>query len=271
MAKEHLTRAQVREKYLALEKRGEFDVHVDPIDYEAVIPVTKDYPYYPKTLKAKLARFFRYQFIVKPFMARINSHELETSVVGRENLRGVRSAIVTCNHVQMFDCIALKKAMRGHYLNIVAASFNNFPGFLGDGMRASGMLPLPEGFEGMRHFEEALSDSLKKRHYVLFFPEQSEWWYYPKVRPFKDGAFHYASRYDVPVVPCFISFAKRKHAIKDPEGMYPERMIVHILKPIFPDHSLPFKEQKAKLRDEAFAATKACYEEVYGKKLSYEE
>jgi 1-acyl-sn-glycerol-3-phosphate acyltransferase len=271
MAKEQLTREEVRAKYLALEKQGIFDQHVDPIDYSIVIPVKKDYHYYPVGLKEKAVRFFRYNFVVKPFMAHVNKDFLETEVVGRENLRGISKAIVTSNHVQMFDCVALKKAMKGHPLNIVAAPFNNFRGTLGDAMRASGMLPLPESYDGMKHFEDALKLSLDKKHFVLFFPEQAEWWYYRKVRPFKDGAFHYALQYDVPIVPCFISFAPRRKAIKDPEGMYPERMIVHILKPIYPNKENSFNEERNRLKKLAFEETKDCYESVYGIPLSYNE
>lgn len=271
MAKEQLTREQVRARYLALEKEGKFDQHVDPIDYDIVIPVRKDYHYYPVGLKEKTARFLRYNFVVKPIMAHVNHHCLETSVVGRENLHGLKAAMVISNHVQMFDCMALKKAVKPHYLNIIAAPFNNFRGFLGDGMRASGMLPLPEKFDGMRNFEDAIAHSFSLHHFVLFFPEQSEWWYYRKPRPFKDGAFHYAVKNNVPVLPCFISFAPRKHVIKDPEGMYPERMIVHILKPIFPNPSHELKAERAYLRDAAFEECKACYEETYGIPLSYQE
>ena len=271
MGKENLTREQVKERYLTLEKEGRFDQHVDPIDYSIVIPVKKDYHYYPQGLREKIIHGVRYLFLVKPFMRKVNERFLETEVMGRENLRGISRAIVTSNHVQMFDCVALKKAMQGHYLNIVAASFNNFKGPLGDAMRASGMLPLPENHEGMGNFEKAIKLSLDKKHFVLFYPEQSEWWYYPKVRPFKDGAFHYALQYDVPVIPCFISFAPRKKKIEDAEGMYPERFIIHILKPIFPEQGHILSEERNRLRDLAFLETKNCYEETYGKPLSYME
>jgi 1-acyl-sn-glycerol-3-phosphate acyltransferase len=271
MAMEHLTRAQVRAQYLEFEKKHIFDQHVDPIDYSLVIPVTREYHYFPRGLKETLSRKARSFFVVKPFMSRINRVLLETEVTGQENLKGLKSAVVTSNHVQMFDCVALKKAMGRHYLNIVAASFNNFKGPLGDGMRASGMLPLPETYEGMAHFEEAVEKCLRGKHYVLFFPEQAEWWYYPKVRPFKDGAFHYAVKFNVPVVPCFISFAPRKKEIKDPEGMYPQRMIVHILKPVYPLLEGTFQERRDWMKNQAFAETKACYEKTYGKPLSYED
>ena len=133
------------------------------------------------------------------------------------------------------------------------------------------MLPLPESFDGMSHFEDALELSLKKKHYVLFFPEQAEWWYYRKVRPFKNGAFHYALKYNVPIIPCFITFAPRKKKIDDPEGMYPERMIVHILAPIYPEEGKDFALERERLKATAFNETKECYENVYGIPLRYSQ
>ena len=58
-------------------------------------------------------------------MVKVANKWEELQVEGRENLKGIKSAIVISNHVQMFDCIALKKAMKGHYTHFVAASFNN--------------------------------------------------------------------------------------------------------------------------------------------------
>jgi 1-acyl-sn-glycerol-3-phosphate acyltransferase len=172
MSKEHLTREEVRRRYLALEQQGLFDQHVDPIDYSIVIPVTKDYHYYPVGLRETLSRSFRYEFVVKPLMRKVNRRYLETTVVGQENLRGLSRAMVVSNHIHMFDCMALKKAMKGHYLNIVAASFNNFKGFLGDGMRASGMLPLPASLDGMKGFENAIALSFKKKSSYLHTREE---------------------------------------------------------------------------------------------------
>jgi 1-acyl-sn-glycerol-3-phosphate acyltransferase len=271
MAKEQLTREEVRKRYLALEKQGLFDQHVDPIDFSIVEPVGPDFHYFPVGLKEKIKHDLTAFFTKRPFIFYVNHTLLETEVVGRENLKGIKSAILTCNHVQIFDCIAVEKAVRGHYLNIVAAPFNNFSTPLGNIMRSGGMLPLPATIAGMPNFEKALAACLRKKHYVLFFPEQAEWWYYPKVRPFKDGAFHYAAKYDVPVIPCFISFAPRKKKIKDKEGMYPQRMIVHVLEPIYPPKDGSLRDKRDYLRDAAFEKTKKCYEQVYGKPLRYDE
>jgi len=83
MSKENLTRAQVRERYLALEKKRVFDEHVDPIDMSIVIPVTKEYHYYPTSFVERLQRRLRFDFVVRPFMGRVNDRLLETTVVGK--------------------------------------------------------------------------------------------------------------------------------------------------------------------------------------------
>lgn len=264
---EALTREEVRNRYLSFEKEGRYDEHVDSIDLSKCIPVTPKYHYFPVGLKEKAVHAFRYECLVKPFMARKNHKDLETEVVGKENLRGIRSAIVVSNHVHMFDCVALKKAVSPHYLHIVAAPFNNFSGSLGDMMRASGMMPLPSGYEGMPSFEKAIGTALKKKRYVLFYPERAEWWYYHKLRPFKDGAFHYAVKYLVPIVPCFITFSSRKKPYSGKDGDYPERMTVHILRPIMPDPSLPFAKERERMKREAWEECRDCYERSYGKSL----
>jgi 1-acyl-sn-glycerol-3-phosphate acyltransferase len=271
---EKLTREQVRQKYLELEKKGIFDEHVDPIDYSIALPVDASFHYFPEGLREHLKRFFVYSFVAAPTIRDANSRLLETEVVGKENLKGIKSAIVVCNHVEKYDCVAMIKAVRPHKLNIVAASFNNFRGSFGEGMRASGMLPLPtklSDIPSMRNFNDAVERALKKNHYVLFFPEQSEWWYYPKPRPYKDGAFYYAVKNKVPVVPSFITFAPRKKKIKDPEGTYPSRMIVHLLSPVYPKPNISLGENRTYLKETAFEECKACYEETYGKALSYNE
>ena len=119
MSKENLTRAQVRERYLALEKKGLFDQHVDPIDMSIVIPVTKEYHYYPTSFVEGLQRRLRYAFVVRPFMSQVNGRFLETTVVGKGNLRGLKSAMIICNHIHMFDCLALKKAMADEKVRLI--------------------------------------------------------------------------------------------------------------------------------------------------------
>lgn len=269
MAKENLTREQVRERYLTYEKEGRFNDHVDPIDFSIAMPVNSSFHYFPITLREKIKNWAIMNFGLKQFMDKVVNRYQEVEVVGQENLVGIKKAIVISNHVQMFDCITIKHAMGEHYTHVVAASFNNMKGKLGDSMRASGMMPLPNDFHDMVYFEKALEKALNLNRYVLIYPEQSEWWYYEKPRPFKDGAFYYAAKFNVPVISCFITYKPRKEKDVTPDGMYPYGMIVHIMKPIYPKAELSFKENRDIMRESAFNLLKDCYESTYHKPLEY--
>src|SRR5574344_249409 len=270
MAKEQVTREEIHQRILALEKEQKFDTHVDPIDYSIAMPVDSSFHYFPVGLKERLARWAPMTFGVDEFMVKVAHKWEELDVVGRQHIIGIKSAIVLFNHVQMFDFIPFKKAMKGHYTHFVAAPFNNMKGKFGDAIRAAGMMPMPNDFlKDLRYFESNIKRALEKHHYVTVYPEQSEWWYYEKPRPFKDGAFAWAVKFNVPVIPCFITFKPRKHPDPTPDHMYPRGMTVHILKPIYPNVNADPKAERIRLRDEAFNACKACYESYYGKPFAY--
>jgi hypothetical protein len=78
-----------------------------------------------------------------------------------------------------------------------------------------------------------------------------------------------AYRAGVPVLPTFITM---KDDVRLDESGYPiQRFTFHILPAVYPDESLGEKRGAEQMRDQAFAACKAKYEEVYGVPLSYGE
>lgn len=266
-----MTRQEVLDKIAECEHAGAFDTHVDPIPDELVIPVTEDY-HYPgrRTLLERIKYRLQKIFIVWPFTYYINKVPFKTRVVGRENLKGLTSAIVTCNHIFKFDCLVLKYGNRGHQTYTVAAPFNNMKGFLGEMMRAGDMLPLANSLHGISHFNRAVERALtEKRQFVVYYPEGSMWWHYKKPRPYKGGAFYTAVKYNVPVVPQFITFEDNDKKIG--EGGFPEKhYTLHILPPIYPDITLSRKEDAERMRRLAFEGCRKVYEDTYGIPLSYE-
>ena len=187
------------------EKKGLFSEHVDPINPDMILPVGDNFPYLKKPLRLRIKYFFIYNFIVKIFEPR-ELKRMGYKVVGRENLKGIKRAIVTSNHINKLDCTLNRHALKGHKLYITAADFNNMKGLLGDIMRASRMMPLGNTMAGMKNFDNAVNTLLKKNNYVLFYPERSEWWCYKKPRPMMNGAFHFAVKNNVPIIPNFITF-----------------------------------------------------------------
>lgn len=260
------TRLQVLADIEKYERLGQFDKHVDPVDMSIALPVDENFQYIPRGI-LKLKYFFERTFYVKPFIKKANRDMLCTEVFGRENLDGIDSAIITCNHVNKFDCLAVQYAARGHRVYTIGAKFNNMKGFMGEMMRAGGLLPLSDNMTAMRNFNKAVSHYLKKGNYVVCYPEQAMWWNYEKPRPFKDGAFSLAAINNVPVIPMFITF--RPSGKFDENGIEIKYFSIHVMKPIYPDPELPRRKNVDMMRDKNYQACREKYEEIYQRKLEF--
>lgn len=265
-----MTRRDVIAAMEDCEKKGTFDVHVDPIPEEMIIPVTEDYHYPNKrTLWEKIKFGVQKIFIVKPFIIYHNKVNYKLEVIGRENLKGLDAAVLTCNHVDKFDCLAVKYGARGHNTYVVAAPFNNMKGFLGEMMRAGGMLPMNTTMHGTASFNKMVEEVLTvKKDFLLIYPEASMWWHYKKPRPYKDGGFYIAEKYNVPVVPHFLTY--RDSGKKDAEGIPIPYYTLHIMPPIYPKKEFSKQENIAYLRESAHKACCKVYEKTYGEKLVYD-
>ena len=93
------------------------------------------------------------------------------------------------------------------------------------------------------------------------------WWNYRKPKPLKQGAFIFASKNNVPVIPTFITM--RDTDKTDENGAYIQAYTLHILKPIYPDEGLSQQENMAYMLKENERQCKEIYEKVYGEPLTY--
>ncbi|MCR5786305.1 MAG: 1-acyl-sn-glycerol-3-phosphate acyltransferase [Acholeplasmatales bacterium] len=244
-----------------LDAEGYYNEHLDPIDPNMIEPVGDNYPYIKKPLGMAIRYWLLYHLLVRP-MEKRELKRMGFKVVGRENLNGINSAIITSNHVNKLDCSLNREALKGHKVYITAGTFNNMKGMLGDIMRCSRMMPMSETSAGMKHFTKSINTLLKGNNYVLFYPERAEWWCYKKPRPMMDGAFHFAAKNNVPVIPSFITFTPNGKKCASGVDMYD--MTVNILAPIYPKEGLNNKEQVKYLKEENARAWKECYEKTYG-------
>lgn len=260
------TRPAVLAEIERLEREGSFDTHADPVDMDIVIPVTPDFPYVPRGLK-RFSYFLTRVFKVYPFTKKVNREMLGTKVEGKENLKGIGAAILTCNHINKFDCLAVQYACRPNRPLVVAANFNNMRGSFGDCMRAGGMLPLGTDLATMRRFTKAIAHHLAHGKRVLIYPEQAMWWLYEKPRPYKEGAFDLAVRNKVPVVPMFITL--RPSGVFDGNGIEHKHFTLHIMPPLYARENLSYRENVAFLREENMRLCREKYKEVYGAYPTY--
>ena len=260
-----MTRKEVLAEIKKCEAQKIYDCHVDPINRDICLPVDENFQYLKKG-KTRFKVFWQNLLIVRPFTFYINKLSFrKVKVIGKNNLKNVKKAILICNHIDKFDCLVVKRSVAPHNLFITAAEFNNFSGFLGEMMRAGGMWPMSKNLKALRHFNQAIEKKLAENNYILFYPEQSMWWHYDKPRPFKDGAFHYAVKHNVPIIPCFITYRLTNKF--ECENLPVKHFTLNIAKPIYPDINLEKKAGINFLKTQSYQSCVKIYEETYQKKL----
>jgi len=252
------------DKIKAAEARGAYNDHLDPVTSEGILPVTGKFPYRPGFFR-KIGYWVLHVAYLDGFIRRLNENVFCTTVMGRENLRGVKGAVYICNHINKYDALVVNYALGTRKIKIMVAEFNNRPGLLGSFMRADGILPFKNTGPLIRRFTSAVNWYLQHKTGVLFFPEGSEWWCYPRPRPFMDGAFHFAAANNVPVVPLFITFTHSGRT--SAAGVSLPYFTIHILPPVYPDEGKTKAENTQMLKNLSHEAWVKKYESFYGTKL----
>ena len=286
-------RVELTEKIEKYEREGRFDEDVekdppsrmimpDEIDYLRRSPIAK--------LKTKIAhekaKVFLRTILDKKIM-------IIKDIKGIENWQNLKTgAIVTCNHFNAFDSFAIQEAYhaskkwpKGKFYRVIReGNYTSFPGFFGELMRHFYTLPLSSNMKTMVKFTEATNTLLQKGNFVLFYPEQAMWWNYRKPRPLKPGAYKFAVKNNVPVLPCFITMKDSdilgedlRREIKDfdvdenflPNGYFVQEYTIHIGKPIYPDPNRSTRENMEHLAKENFKIWKKIYEKEYSMPLTY--
>lgn len=216
-------------------------------------------------IKAEIARH-----IANKLTNKIN---VDTKIVGLENIKDIKGgAIITSNHFNPVDntVIRLLTNKLKKHLEIVIQESNVFMnGFLGFLMNNCYTIPLSDSKEYMKFkFYPSIEKFLKRKDFILIYPEQEMWFNYKKPRPPKIGAFHMAAKYNVPIIPVFIEI--RNIDGYDENGFQKVKYILHILKPIYPDINKQLKDNKDEMQKLDYEMKVKAYENIYGKKLTYD-
>lgn len=198
-------------------------------------------------------------------------------IIGTENLSGLKTgAIMTCNHFNAYDSFAIQMAYEASISNwkkkrfyrvIKEANYTSFPGFYGFLMRHCYTLPLSSSPKAMGEMMKSVDTLLKGGHLVLVYPEQSMWWNYRKPKPLKKGAYRFAVKSNVPIVPCFITMQDSN--IVDDDGFKVQEYTIHIEKPIYPKEGVSQGDNMDYLLEENYRIWKNIYEATYQTKLEY--
>lgn len=270
-------RLKVLRKIEELEKQGIFDVDVE--DDPETIPLLPDGVDYlnkksTSRIKSRIANG-----VAKRFLGELvkDNKLIIDKINGLENMKNITSgAVITCNHFNPFDSFSIEKVFRiaemdktkKLYKVIREGNYTNFPGLYGFFFRNCDTLPLSSNTKTMVEFMKAVDTILQRKDFILIYPEQSMWWNYKKPKPLKDGAFKFAVRNDVPVLPIFITM--EDSSIIQDDGFPVQKYTINIEKPIYPDKNLNKKQNINIMRDKNFEVWKNVYEDFYGIPLKYE-
>ena len=196
-------------------------------------------------------------------------------IKGIENFKALGSgAIITCNHFNAFDSFAMQltydaaeQPKREFWRVIREGNYTSFPGFYGQLMRNCNTLPLSSNMDTMKKFYTAIDDLLTDGHFILFYPEQSMWWNYRKPKPLKRGAYSFAVKNKVPVLPCFITM--KDSDIVGEDGFFIQEYTVHVSPAIYPDETLPKRAQSEDMMQKNYSLWKDIFEAEYHMPLTY--
>ncbi len=270
-------RLEVLKKIKELEENGIFDVDVE--DDPPTVPLTPgDVDYLRTSRKSKIKSRMAYriaQWFVEELLK--DNKLIIKKINGMENLKNMKTgAIVTCNHFNPYDSFTIEKVFRlaGQNKNrklfkvIREGNYTNFPGMYGFFFRNCNTLPLSSSKRTMIEFVKAVDIILKRGDFILIYPEQSMWWNYRKPKPLKNGAFNFAARNNVPVIPIFITMEDSD--IIGEDGFPVQAYTVNIEKPIYPDENLTEKENTEAMKEKNYEVWKNIYEDFYKMPLEYD-
>lgn len=269
-------RLEVLKRIAQLEREGRFDV--DAEEDPPTLPLTPDKVDYLQVKPGSRAKSRAAYLIARKFVDGLlrDGKLVIKEVRGMEHLNGVKSgAVLTCNHFNPFDCFTVEHIFQCSehmgkkklFKVIREGNYTNFPGFYGFLFRNCNTLPLSQNKKTMYNFLKAVDTILQRGDFILIYAEQSLWWNYRKPKPLKNGAFKFAVKNGVPVIPFFITMEDSGRIGED--GFPIQEYTVTIGDPIYPQTGLSERERVNEMRERNYALNKRIYEEFYGIPLSY--
>lgn len=268
-------RQKILEKIDRYEYEGRFDEDVEE-DPPGRMLMPDEVDYTQKKFSTRFWAKFSY-VIARGYLSSIlrKKQLIIKEIVGSENLANLQSgAVITCNHFHAMDSFAMQMAyMSAHQKDkklfrvIREGNYTSFPGFFGFLMRHFYTLPLSSNLQTQKEFVRAVDSLLQEGNFVLVYPEQSMWWNYRKPKPLKEGAFYFAAKNNLPVVPCFITMEDSD--VMGEDGFPVQAYTIHIGEPILPDSAKSVRVNTRDMLNRNYELWKEIYEETYRIPLAY--
>lgn len=172
-------------------------------------------------------------------------------IEGKENIENITTGKVTVsNHVHPLDCtmVGLANAPKKTFYTSLETNFK-IP-IIRRIIKLLNTVPIPQNIKYTKAFMDSIDELLKNNKTVHFYPEGSLWPRYDKIRHFKNGAFDFAVRNNVPIVPMVIKFNKPKKINNFIKTRSTITLVIQ--KPIYPNRLLRKKEAITDLKERVY-------------------
>ncbi len=164
--------------------------------------------------EGKIFSFFSnllYYGLAVPVLTILNKIVYDLKIEGKENIKNLKTgAISVSNHVLILDCtmVGLSFGLRKIYFTTREGSFK-IP-FIRKLIKLLRAVPIPTNTKSKIHFVKEVDKAIQNGKIIHFYPEKALWPYCEKIRNFKSGAFKFAVRNKVSVIPIVITFRTPK-------------------------------------------------------------
>ena len=225
------------------------DKHYLKIKKNNGVVIDENYPYIDNRRSFRFARFWT-RVLLRLIVFPASYVRLGLKIWGKENLKKHRDeldrgVISVCNHVHMWDYIAIMNAVKPYRPNLLVWA-PNITGENGAIIRLVGGIPIPEsGMAATKAYLKAL-EKLLDGGWLHVYSEGSMWEYYQPIRPFKHGAAYLACSFDKPILPMAISY-RRPSWIRRKVFRQIACFTLSVGEPIYADKTLPQAEQRKEL------------------------
>lgn len=135
----------------------------------------------------------------------------DLKIEGKENIKNLKTGAVTIsNHVLVLDCAMVGLACRWKKVCYTVQEESFKIPFVGKLIQFLNAIPIPTKIEKKKSFVKEINTRLQKGKIVHFYPEGFLEPYCKEIREFKNGAFDFAVRNQVPIVPMVFQFREPK-------------------------------------------------------------
>lgn len=236
-------------------------LHLVNAPQDREMTIDENYPYLDDRPLTRFNHWWAYRVILHRCLGVFLRVKMGLRIRGREVLKKYKKelqggAITIANHMFRLDCPCVLVAVKAKCttrIPMFAPNFRTKDSFF---LRVVGGIPIPEPSAGMsaqKKFNEAFDEFHRRGWWFHIFPESCRWDMYKPLRPFQKGAFTMSYRYNMPLLPCVITYRERKgiYRLFGPKDL--PLLTVTIGEPIFPDTTQPRKDEVARLRETAHA------------------